>query len=121
MMFNPAPIVASMMFARRQRKESRKREEEKRVKEEEHKKQYPFENKIIEGQQIEIYPKYVYKMIECYKEEENGQLNLLESVYKPKKVITDYYVKIEKYTSITFENFCKKFINRGWQIPLKVV
>ena len=102
------------MLGRRQRKESRKREKKKRVKEEEeHKKQYPFENKIIEGQQIEIYPKYVYKMIECYKEEENGQLNLLESVYKPKKVITDYYVKIEKYNSITFENFCKKFINRG--------
>ena len=38
---------------------------------------------------------------------------LLESVYKPKEVITDYYVKIEKYNSITFENFCKKFINRG--------
>ena len=52
-------------------------------------------------------------MIECYKEEENGQLNLLESVYKPKEVITNYYVKIEKYNSITFENFCKKFINRG--------
>ena len=69
MVFNPAPIVASMMFARRQRKENRKREEKKRIKEEEeHKKQYPFENKIIEGQQIEIYPKYVYKMIECYKE-----------------------------------------------------
>ena len=115
MVFNPALIVASMMFTRRQREESRKREEEeeKRVKEEEHKKQYSFENKIIEGQQIEIYPKYAYKMIECYKEEKNGQLNLLETVYKPKEVITDYYVKIEKYNSITFENFCKKFINRG--------
>ena len=35
MIFNPALIVASIMFARMQREESRKREEEKRVKEEE--------------------------------------------------------------------------------------
>lgn len=97
-MFNPAPIVACMMFRRNQEREERKeiikREYEERGKlEKEEKRKYPFKNKIIEGKQIEIYPHYIIKMVKEYKTEENGQINILEEIYKTKEVLESYVLK----------------------------
>lgn len=97
-MFNPAPIVACMMLRRNQEREEReeiiKREYEEREKlEKEEKRKYPFKNKIIEGKQIEIYPHYIIKMVKEYKTEENGQINILEEIYKTKEVLESYILK----------------------------
>lgn len=94
MVFNPAPIIASMMFRQRQERERKEKElqieeEQKIIKERE----YPFKDKILNGEQIEIYPQYAVKLVKQYKTEKDGQINILEEVYKTKEVIQCYRIK----------------------------
>lgn len=103
--FNPAPIIASMNLRRRlEREREKEREIEKKKKEEENRK-YPFKNKVIEGEQIEIYPYYMVKMVKEYKIEEDGQINILEKVYRPKEVIKYYKMEIGNKIEIIQENY----------------
>lgn len=96
-MFNPAPIVASMLYRQRQERQRKERElkikEEKERKIKEEQRKYPFKNKVLNGEQIEIYPQYAVKLIKQYKTEENGQINILEEVYKTKEVLQCYRIK----------------------------
>lgn len=93
--FNPAPIIASLAFARRRREQE---EKQKKIEEEKQWKQPEF--KPLEGTQIEIYPYYVCDLIEEYKTEPDGQINFLETVYTTKEIIKEYRInngkKIEK-------------------------
>lgn len=101
--FNSALIIASMNLRRRLEKE-KEREIEKKKKEEKNRK-YPFKNKVIEGEQIEIYPYYMVKMVKEYKIEEDGQINILEKVYRPKEIIKYYKMEIGNKIEIIQENY----------------
>lgn len=106
-MFPWGCIVANTMTAnrRRRKKEGEKQEEKEkqRILLEKERRARPF--KPLEGKQVEIYPVYDYKMIEGYKIEDDGQINLLELVYKPKEVLTKYELNDGKNTKIIQKNF----------------
>ena len=102
--FNPAPIIASMNLRRRLQREREIEIEKERKRKEEEKRKFPFEDKVLNGEQIEIYPYYVVKLVEEYKTEENGQINILETVYKTKEVIQYYKMKIGNKIKIIQEN-----------------
>lgn len=103
--FNPAPIIASMNLRRRLEREREKEREIEEKKKEEESRKYPFKNKVVEGEQIEIYPYYIDKMVKEYKIEEDGQINILEEVYRPKEVIKCYKMKIGNEIEIIQENY----------------
>ena len=103
--FNPAPIIASMNLRRRLQREREIEEEKERRIQKEEKRKFPFKDKVLNGEQIEIYPYYVVKLVEEYKTEENGQINILETVYKTKEVIQCYKMKIGNKIKIIQENY----------------
>ena len=103
--FNPAPIIASMAFRRRQQEESRLKREEERKEQERKERKFPFKNKVLKGDQIEIYPYYAVKMVEQYKIEPNGQINCLEKVYKTKEIVKCYKLKEGNNFKIIQENY----------------
>ena len=95
MVFNPAPIIASLALARKRREQE---EKQKKIEEEKRQwKQPQFEP--LEGTQIEIYPVYAMKMVKEYKTEPDGQINIFEEVYRPQEIIKEYRInngEIEK-------------------------
>ena len=103
--FNPASIIASMNLRRKLQREREIKEEKERKIQEEEKRKFPFKDKVLNGEQIEIYPYYVVKLVEEYKTEENGQINILETVYKTKEVIQCYKMKIGNKVKIIQENY----------------
>lgn len=81
--FNPAPIIASMGLRRRL---AQRAEEEEQTQQKEP--QAGF--RTLQGSQIEIFPYYATKFTTEYKTEENGQINFLEKVCKPKEYLHSY-------------------------------
>lgn len=103
--FNPAPIIASMNLRRRLQREREIEIEKERKQKEEEQRKYPFKDKVLKGEQIEIYPYYAVKLVEEYKTEENGQINILETVYKTKEIVQCYKMKIGNKIEIIQENY----------------
>lgn len=103
--FNPAPIIASMNLRRRLQREREIEEGKRKKNTKRRKRKFPFKDKVLNGEQIEIYPYYVVKLVEEYKTEENGQINILETVYKTKEVIQCYKMKIGNKIKIIQENY----------------
>lgn len=98
-MFPWSRIIASTIIANKRRIEREEKEYYQRKKT----KEKPF--RPLEGKQVEIYPIYVYKMVKDYKTEDNGQINLLELVYKSKEIIARYELNDGKDIKIIQENF----------------
>lgn len=101
-MFSWSCIIASTIITNKRRIE-REEKERQRILLEKESKEKPF--RPLEGKQLEIYPIYVYKMVKDYKIEDNGQINLLELVYKPKEIIARYELNDGKDIKIIQENF----------------
>ena len=101
-MFPWSCIIASTIIANKRRIE-REEKERQRILLKKESKEKPF--RPLEGKQVAIYPIYVYKMVEDYKIEDNGQINLLELVYKPKEIIARYELNNGKDIKIIQENF----------------
>lgn len=106
-MFPWGCVVACTIMANKRRREREREEQEEKERQrillEKERRVRPF--KPLEGKQVEIYPIYVYKMVKDYKIEDNGQINLLELVYKPKEIIARYELNDGKDTKIIQKNF----------------
>ena len=109
----PWSAIVSACIVARHRRNSEEEEERKRVKIEEQTQIKPQNFKVIENyHQIEIFPYYAYKMEECYSEGEDGQINILKKVYRPKEIIARYEIEIDYHKKINIEDFLKKTIDK---------
>lgn len=98
-------IVAANYAGQRLRREQKEREEREEKERQEEERKFPFKNKVLKGNQIEIYPYYAVKMVEDYKIEPNGQINCLEKVYKTKEIVKCYKLKEGNNFKIIQENY----------------